>query len=559
MSTYKKLFNPRQSPQSKPIPGQEQRMVKNRAGGYGYEVDKWTMLDRFLILGSDQPTYYASAQEMTLENARNVIECLREDGGRVLDRVLQFDSERRAPKMDPLLFVLALAGSPDYADVETRRSAYDYRNAIARTSSQHMQLTALEDNFRGWGRLRREAVADWYNSKPANRLAYQMLKYQSRYGYSQADMLRLGKPVPPTKDHDFLYAYFTGKLRDGDVYPEVLRQLAGHQNIKATDNPTEAARIITEYNLTWEMVPGHLRQYRQVWEALLPKMPLFALLRNLGNLTEKGIINAFSPNLSFVTDKLTDEDNVVGARIHPVNVLQAMSTYRSGHGFRGNLTWNPVGEVIEALNETFNLSFGSLPEINGNTMICLDVSGSMGSYIGGTNLTSREVAAAMALALIRSSERYMTMAFTTEFQPLPFTRTSTLGGIVNHVRGMNFGGTNCALPLTYALGYDASNRYNQFFGERGNLGSRTGTKIDNVDNFVILTDSETWAGPIHVSQALSMYQKEANPNAKVITAAFTSTGFSIADPNRTDMLDVVGLDTATPNVIQDFASGKMFG
>jgi 60 kDa SS-A/Ro ribonucleoprotein len=36
-----------------------------------------------------------------------------------------------------------------------------------------------------------------------------------------------------------------------------------------------------------------------------------------------------------------------------------------------------------------------------------------------------------------------------------------------------------------------------------------------------------------------------------------SNGFSIADPSDPGMLDVVGFDTATPNVVADFAAGSL--
>jgi 60 kDa SS-A/Ro ribonucleoprotein len=35
-----------------------------------------------------------------------------------------------------------------------------------------------------------------------------------------------------------------------------------------------------------------------------------------------------------------------------------------------------------------------------------------------------------------------------------------------------------------------------------------------------------------------------------------SNGFSIADPKDAGMLDVVGFDTAAPQVLADFAAGK---
>ena len=40
--------------------------------------------------------------------------------------------------------------------------------------------------------------------------------------------------------------------------------------------------------------------------------------------------------------------------------------------------------------------------------------------------------------------------------------------------------------------------------------------------------------------------------AKLVVVAMASNGFSIADPNDASKLDVVGFDTATPNVIGDF-------
>src|SRR5436189_4845634 len=53
---YAKIFNRRVTPQSQPIPGSTQ--VRNSGGGYSWQVDDWTRLDRFLILGAEGGTYY---------------------------------------------------------------------------------------------------------------------------------------------------------------------------------------------------------------------------------------------------------------------------------------------------------------------------------------------------------------------------------------------------------------------------------------------------------------------------------------------------------------------
>ena len=108
---YAGTLSPRETPQSQPIPGKN--MVQNSAGGFAFSLDKWGRLDRFLILGSDSPTYYASAKKLTLENAKVVADCLKEDPKRTVDRIVEISVSGRAPKNDPALFALAMAASPD--------------------------------------------------------------------------------------------------------------------------------------------------------------------------------------------------------------------------------------------------------------------------------------------------------------------------------------------------------------------------------------------------------------------------------------------------------------
>ena len=69
----------------------------------------------------------------------------------------------------------------------------------------------------------------------------------------------------------------------------------------------------------------------------------------------------------------------------------------------------------------------------------------------------------------------------------------------------------------------------------------------------VYTDSETWAGKIHPKQALDQYRQKMGIPAKVVVVGMTATEFSIADPNDAGMMDVVGFDTAAPNLIRDFA------
>jgi hypothetical protein len=47
------------------------------------------------------------------------------------------------------------------------------------------------------------------------------------------------------------------------------------------------------------------------------------------------------------------------------------------------------------------------------------------------------------------------------------------------------------------------------------------------------------------------------PTGALVTACMVSNGFTIADPNDPGQLDVVGFDTATPQLIADLARGPL--
>ena len=70
---------------------------------------------------------------------------------------------------------------------------------------------------------------------------------------------------------------------------------------------------------------------------------------------------------------------------------------------------------------------------------------------------------------------------------------------------------------------------------------------------MILTDSETWAGPIHPTEALRKYRQEMGIPAKLVVVAMVANEFTIADPQDAGMMDVVGFDSAAPALIADFA------
>ena len=315
-------------------------------------VDIWTRLVRFLMLGSECGTYYVQQRALTLENAMAVIECLKTDGLRVVRTVVEISVAGRAPKNEPALFALALAASPNFADVKTISSAHNALPEVARTGSHLCIFAAFVENLRGWGRGLRSAVADWYLSKPASELAYQMLAHPHCSGWSHRDLLRLSHPKAVTPSHNALFQWAVdgelGHLASAEILSGDLRQIRAFELAKKSASQDEIVQLIEENRLTPEMIPSEWQDSARVWEALLPSMPYMDLMRRLVKLTAVGLIQPHSPATALAVARLIDRKRIANSRVHPIALVDAQIAYKQEPA--------AVASVIDALDEAFHLA-----------------------------------------------------------------------------------------------------------------------------------------------------------------------------------------------------------
>lgn len=504
------------------------RQQPNSAGGYTFTLDDMARLRRFLVLGVDGGTYYADAAELAKDNAAIVFELARTRTAELVAEVVAVSTAGRAPKQQPALFALAAAAS--LGDDEGRKTALAALPLVARTGTHLFLFARYVEQLRGWGRGLRRAVASWYLTPPVAEVAFRAVKYQQREGWSHRDLLRLSHPETTEVLRRNLFDWICGRATDLDG----LRIVEGYQRAQAARTAPQVAELITEYGLTWEMVPDSFVNTTAVWDALLGRgMPQMALIRQLPRLTKLGMLAPLGLWAGTVAAQLADPQRLRKARVHPVNVLVAQRTYASGHGARGASEWTPSRPIVDALDAAFYAAFGAIEPANKRMLLALDVSGSMSfSEISGMPITPREASAALALVTAATEPQYEIVGFTQGLSPLAIAPRQRLDDAIRAVSGLPFGGTDCALPMLHALRHRME-----------------------VDTFVIYTDSETWAGEIHPHQALAQYRQQSGIDAKLIVVGMTATKFSIADPTDPGMLDVAGFDAAVPTLITDFARG----
>jgi 60 kDa SS-A/Ro ribonucleoprotein len=526
------------TPQTQPIPGKEDLMAPNNAGGYSFVLDSWKQLDRFLVLGSEGGTYYVGERELTRQNAKNIQKLIAEDGVRVVNRVVELSESGRLPKADPALFVLALAIAE--GDNRTKAAVQANLSKVARIGTHLFTFVQYTTQFRGWGRVLRDAVSNWYTEKDANKLAYQAIKYQQRNGWSHRDLLRLShaKTINPELGEIFHWIV-KGLDRTISGDSQALRQIWAFEQAKKSSTTYEIVRLITEHDLPRECIPTEFLKDKAVWAALLERMPMTAMIRNLATMSRVGLLVPYSEAAKHIAKELTNVERIRKARIHPIQVLSALRVYTSGSGYHSRgADFTPVSKVSDALEQAFYIAFGNVEPTDKRILLGFDVSGSMsaGEIAGVPGLTPLEAQACMGLVTAKVEQDYHALTFDTSIQDFPLRSTDNLDSVREKMAKYNTGsGTDCSLAMQTAIDRNMP-----------------------VDAFVIYTDSETWAGyEGHPAEVLNKYRNKTGIPAKLVVVGLTATDVSIADPTDAGMLDVAGFDSAAPGLISSFIRGEI--
>lgn len=544
----------------------DERQVKNNAGGYVYQVGDAERLRRFLVLGTEGGTFYASQKDLTKANVDLLKAFAAKDPFVYYTILSEANDKNIAPRHSTILLALAVlythgkitipvhGTTIEDGTVTKTTSSFDPIKAdftkFVRTGTHLFEFVDYVTQYRGWGRGLRSLIASWYETQESDDLAYQVVKYRQRGGWTHRDLLRKSHPVVQGAAQKMVLDYVahgTMHFEDGEVGSVDAQVITQFEAVKAsTLKPVNATA------LSWEMLPTESLTDPATWRALIAgrgRLPYTAMLRNLGRMTSIGVFDDAKTTRDVVT-RLSDAEYVKRARVHPFNVLTALKTYRNGGGFRGSLTWTPKQAIVNALDAAFYASFGNVEPTGKRINIALDVSGSMGATLMNSNVTAREGSTAMALATLAADpDTTDTIAFTAGGWTAPgqgrgwfrhggitelgLSTRRRMDDIVNETARLPFGATDCALPIVWAMAQK---------------------KV--YDAFVIYTDNETWAGNVQPMDALRTYRAQVNRDARLIVVGMTSTGFTIADPEDKGCLDVVGFDSSAPSLISNFIAGK---
>ena len=274
---------------------------------------------------------------------------------------------------------------------------------------------------------------------------YQIAKYRGENKEVKlVDIINLVHPVPTSSNKEALSQLVSGTLKSTDTWESMLSK-AGQD----ASNEEELSQLKSD---AW----GELLTTR--------KIGYFALLRNLRN-----ILNQAPQFVGLACDLLVDEKMIKSSRVLPFRFATAYEEI-SKLGSSSD-----VRKVMTALHQALDISSVNIPKFSGETLVVLDVSGSMSGK-------PSEIASLFG-AMLAKANNCDVMTFATSASYKSYNPMDSILTIRNGFR-FSGGGTNFK-----DIFLKANKKY---------------------DRFIILSDMQGWVGHTTPASEFNLYKKKFN-------------------------------------------------
>ncbi len=358
---------------------------------------------------------------------------------------------------------------------------------VIRTPNDLMDFASIVQGMgRGQGgRCIKRVAGEWLVSRLTE---YWAIKYGAKKegGYSLRDLFRayhpkMAKTKSNTKQRD-LVDYI---LRD--EWRLLLQpQITAFETLKGigvAGKAKDKIAYITKGRLPHEVASPFAGKDPAVWAAIAGQMPIFALLRHLATLERHGLLPSV---VDHITKVFSDPKIVLKSKIFPYRFLDAME--KVSHGL-----------VRDALRDAVEISMANIPDLPGRTVVMIDRSGSMASYV--------RMAAIFGIGLAKKSEDCRVFAFNTELEECHVSRRDSVLSQASQLQAR--GGTDTSLPVEYIT-------QEQHFA----------------DNIILIGDEQQNAGTAFY-KAIERYRKKVNRDVKVFMVNVAPyTGAALLPPER---------------------------
>jgi 60 kDa SS-A/Ro ribonucleoprotein len=506
--------------------------ARNEAGGLAYALPPRHALAQLAATGCLANVYYADA-DAQLAALLDLVE--RVDDNLFLARLAVYSRQRAMMKDMPAALLLALA----------RRDHALFRRAFPRVVDNGRVLRTFFALLRSgsFGRKSlsyslQRAVQKWLNEASVGVL----LAASIGKAPSLRDVLRLARPTPPDNARRALFGFLAGRplahwapATAADLPAEVADLRAYRQ----AETEQEQVDILQRGRFRWDLLADAARG-PEVWKALARQMGAQALRMNLNTLLRHGVFSD-PAMMDYVAGRLADADEVRRARQFPYQYLAAYLNAEDGL----------PSAVRSALQTAAENACGNVPEMPGDVVIGLDVSGSMSCTVTGSRgrgtpskVRCIDVAALFASAIRRRNPGSVIIPFDHQTHAVVGDPGERILVLAERLARFGGGGTDCSLPLIEAC---TTYRERRFAG------------------VALISDNESWIGEgRHGSTAvLEQWRRFTANQARLQPGTFPRLvcidvqPYATAQaPDAPDVLNVGGFSDAVFEVVAGFIGGS---
>ena len=338
---------------------------------------------------------------------------------------------------------------------------------------------------------------------------------------SLADVIKMVHPKPASAEREALFAWIVGRPCNLARLPQALQDWIAFRKTGKGPVPDVPFQMLTQLELS----PQH-------WARIARNGSWQMVRQNLNTFQRHGVFGV-GRNVDHVANLLRDPQAIAKARAFPYQLMVAAQ----------NVVADIPRPIVDALHDAMEIAVQNVPKVDGQVVVCPDVSGSMtwavtGYRPGATSVVRHvDVAALVAASFQRVNRGCQVLPFDFDVRDVRLEPRDTILTNAERLAALSGGGTNCSAPLAW-------------LNQRGRA----------PDLVVFVSDNQSWVDARDGGQGTAMLKeweviKRRNPKAKLVCIDIAPYGTTQAQ-SREDVLNVGGFSDAVFDQIAAFARGQ---
>jgi 60 kDa SS-A/Ro ribonucleoprotein len=509
----------------------------NQAGGTAYTMPNNHALAQYAVTGCLNNTFYASAEHQL----EQILALCKDVQPECIAKTAVYARQHGLMKDVPALLCAVLS----VADTGLLRRVFPRvidNSRMLRTFVQIMRSGVVGRS--SLGTVPKTLIANWF----AERSDEAVFAASVGNNPSLADIIKMVHPKPVNDARRALYAYVIGREYNAEQLPEIVRHYEAFKRSATHDfsavlNIAGNSDVPNVPNVPLQMLTA-LNLSREQWKQVALQSSWQTLRMNLNTFARHGVFDDANV-VKTLAKRLAEPDAVRSARVFPYQLLMA---YTAASGTLPNALCNALQDALEYATE-------NVPALEGQVVVCVDVSGSMQSpatgYRKGSTSAVRciDVAALVAASILRSNPDALIVPFEQNVVRANINPRDSVMTNAQKLAAINGGGTNCRAALRHL---NAQNI--------------------NANLVLMVSDNESWIDSVHLlntdataqsSRPTPLMQewqhfRTRNPAATLVCLDIQPNK-TLQAVSRPDIMNIGGFSDHVFSVISDVAAGRNSG